>query len=149
MRNGRRAGRSQPETAIVHFHFNAWAKYTNYHLDEQVGAAIAQMTGLERIEPRQPDNGDRIVLEGGGIEVNGAGKILVTSPLAQGLIGKQVDTNGDNTYDSAQRLVYDAGLSPPSQGAAGGGGVKRRTDRRIRITVPLLHDSNVSPNGAG
>jgi agmatine deiminase len=30
------------------------------------------------MEPKRPDNGERMVLEGGGIEVNGAGRILVT-----------------------------------------------------------------------
>ena len=31
------------------------------------------ITGLPRVEPLRPDTGERIVLEGGGIEVNGRG----------------------------------------------------------------------------
>ncbi|MGH9203038.1 MAG: agmatine deiminase family protein, partial [Vicinamibacterales bacterium] len=56
--------------------FNGWAKYDNWHQDAEVGAAIAQLTRLDRVEPRR--NGERIVLEGGGIEVNGQGLLLVT-----------------------------------------------------------------------
>ena len=40
--------------------------------------AIARLTGLRREEPRRPDTGERLVLEGGGIEVNGNGLLLVT-----------------------------------------------------------------------
>jgi agmatine deiminase len=58
--------------------FNAWAKYDNWSLDANVGAAVAHITGLRREEPHRPDTGKRIVLEGGGIEVNGAGLLLVT-----------------------------------------------------------------------
>jgi agmatine deiminase len=63
---------------LVNWAFNAWAKYSNWQLDAQVGAAIARITGLARLEPRRSDTGERIVLEGGGIEVNGSGLLLVT-----------------------------------------------------------------------
>src|SRR6185369_11038055 len=45
--------------------------------DAQVGATIAGLTGLRRVEPRRGD-GQRLVLEGGGIETNGDGLLLVT-----------------------------------------------------------------------
>jgi agmatine deiminase len=64
--------------SLVNWAFNAWARYSNYLLDAEVGKATARITGLSRVEPRRPDNGERIVLEGGGIEVNGRGLILVT-----------------------------------------------------------------------
>src|SRR5262249_50490606 len=38
------------------------------------------------------------------------------------LIGKQVDTNGDGTYDSAQRFAYDASISPLPLGEGQGEG---------------------------
>ena len=63
---------------LANWGFNAWAKYDNYTLDNQVGAAMARITGLPRIEPSRPDGRGRLVLEGGGIEVNGAGLLLVT-----------------------------------------------------------------------
>src|SRR5450759_2660368 len=36
------------------------------------------VVGSPRHYPRRPDNGERLILEGGGIEVNGAGRMLVT-----------------------------------------------------------------------
>ena len=68
----------QGRVALVNWAFNAWAKYPNWQQDAAIGAAIARITGLPRYEPRRHDAGERVVLEGGGIEVNGQGLILVT-----------------------------------------------------------------------
>ena len=58
--------------------FNGWAKYDNWHLDAALGSVIAQSTGLTRLEPARPDDRGRLVLEGGGFDVNGAGLVLTT-----------------------------------------------------------------------
>jgi agmatine deiminase len=63
---------------LVNWAFNGWAKYDNWRQDLQIGTAIERITGLPRVEPTRPDTGARVVLEGGGIEVNGAGVMLVT-----------------------------------------------------------------------
>jgi agmatine deiminase len=55
------------ESAAVKFRFNGWAKYDNYPLDDAAGRAIPGVRW-------QPD----IVLEGGSIDVNGAGLLLTT-----------------------------------------------------------------------
>ena len=62
---------------LVSWRFTAWAKYDNHALDDKVGDAIGRITELPRIEAVRPD-GHRVVLEGGGIDVNGRGTILVT-----------------------------------------------------------------------
>jgi agmatine deiminase len=62
----------------LNWQFNGWAKYDNWSRDRQVGAAVARATGLPRLEPRRPDTGEPLVLEGGGIETNGDGLLLVT-----------------------------------------------------------------------
>ena len=62
----------------VNWAFNAWAKYDNYTRDALVGRAVADATGLARVEPQRPDGQGRLVLEGGGIETNGQGIMLVT-----------------------------------------------------------------------
>jgi agmatine deiminase len=63
---------------LVHWEFNAWAKYENFALDRQVGCVVAKETGLPRDEPARPDGKGRVVLEGGGIETDGRGTLLVT-----------------------------------------------------------------------
>ena len=63
---------------LVNWDFNAWAKYDNCALDRQVGAMIAGETKLARHEPVRADGKKRVVLEGGGIETDGRGTLLVT-----------------------------------------------------------------------
>jgi len=57
----------QGEVAAVKFNFNGWAKYENHLLDDAAGRAIPGVRW-------QPD----MVLEGGSIDVNGAGLLLTT-----------------------------------------------------------------------
>src|SRR5207253_325493 len=64
--------------ALINWRFNAWAKYPNYAHDACVGEAVARITGKPRIEPTRPDTGERVVLEGGAIDTNGHGVLLVT-----------------------------------------------------------------------
>jgi len=66
----------QPETAIVHFHFNAWAKYRDWHKDRRVPEVAARLLGKRLFNAQC--NGKEFVLEGGGIEVNGHGTLLTT-----------------------------------------------------------------------
>jgi agmatine deiminase len=63
---------------LVNWGFNAWAKYPNFARDAEIGHAIEQITGLPRIQPRRQDNGAPLILEGGGIETDGEGTLLVT-----------------------------------------------------------------------
>ena len=63
---------------LVNWRFNAWAKYDNYTRDADVGRAVERITGHRRIEPVRRDTGERVVLEGGAIETNGEGVLLVT-----------------------------------------------------------------------
>jgi agmatine deiminase len=64
--------------ALINWGFNAWAKYDNWQQDAGVGRAIARITGLPLEQPQRPDRSGPLVLEGGGIEVNGDGLLLVT-----------------------------------------------------------------------
>jgi agmatine deiminase len=63
---------------LVSWSFNAWAKYDNYEADARVARAVHQITGLPVVEAFSPDTGERIVLEGGAIDTDGAGSLLVT-----------------------------------------------------------------------
>ncbi len=71
----RRAGR-RSETAIVHFHFNAWAKYADFARDRRVPETAARVFAKRLFSARV---GRRdFVLEGGGVDVNGRGTLLTT-----------------------------------------------------------------------
>lgn len=61
----------------IRWDFNAWAKYDNYQFDQKVAGRIVEITDLPGIHASAPD-GSALVLEGGGIETNGAGAMLVT-----------------------------------------------------------------------
>jgi agmatine deiminase len=72
----RRGTRRKQETAIVHFHFNAWAKYPDWPKDRRVPETAAKHLGKQLYDARV--EGKPFVLEGGGIDVNGLGTLLTT-----------------------------------------------------------------------
>lgn len=75
-----RPGNDNP-LAVIDWKFNAWAKYDNWQLDNQVPAHIAGNLHLPAFEPivKLADGTDhRLVLEGGSIDTNGAGVLLTT-----------------------------------------------------------------------
>lgn len=70
--------RHDGSVALVGWGFNAWAKYDNYALDSNVPERMAQITQLPLIQAVRHDNGQPLILEGGGIETDGMGTMLVT-----------------------------------------------------------------------
>jgi agmatine deiminase len=70
---------SNGEVELIAWDFDAWAKYDNFERDRRVPEAVQGLTGLPMTRAvRSDDAQSRLVLEGGGIEVNGQGRILVT-----------------------------------------------------------------------
>jgi len=59
------------EIAATHWRFNGWAKYDNCRDDARAPSFIARKLKMQRLETG-------LVLEGGSIDVNGAGKLLTT-----------------------------------------------------------------------
>jgi len=68
--------RRNGESAIVHFHFNAWAKYPDWQKDRRVPDTAARLLGKTLFRARC--QGREFVLEGGGIDVNGCGTLITT-----------------------------------------------------------------------
>ena len=66
----------QSDTAIVHFHFNAWAKYDDWQQDRKVPETAARV--LRKRLFHAAHQGKDFVFEGGGLEVNGRGTLLTT-----------------------------------------------------------------------
>jgi len=63
-------------TAIVHFHFNAWARHDDWQKDRRVPDMAARRLHKQLFHAEA--DGNPFVLEGGGIEVNGRGTVLTT-----------------------------------------------------------------------
>ncbi len=62
--------------AIVRFQFNAWAKYSDWQLDNQVPERAAAALGCPMVTASV--NGEGLVLEGGSIDVNGERALITT-----------------------------------------------------------------------
>jgi agmatine deiminase len=92
------------DVVLLNWAFNGWAKYPNWRQDALVGTVIARLTGLRREAPARHDTGQRVVLEGGGIEVNGNGLLLVTEEWL--LADVQVRNPGFSRHDY-ERLFQD------------------------------------------
>lgn len=62
----------------IDWRFTGWARYPNHRKDDMVPALVERVTGVKRVEAARPDNGERLVLEGGAIEISANGVVLVT-----------------------------------------------------------------------
>ncbi len=78
-RKSSKADKLAPVAATA-WRFNAWAKYNDWKLDAPVSAEVAERLGLPQWKPMVHVNGkpQRVVLEGGSIEVNGRGTLITT-----------------------------------------------------------------------
>jgi agmatine deiminase len=93
------------KVSLANWRFNAWAKYDNYALDEKVGAAVERITALARFEPKRPDTGARVVLEGGAIDTDGQGTLLVTEEC---LLSPIQERNPGLSRDGYERVFRES-----------------------------------------
>lgn len=68
--------RPTSEVAIARFRFTAWARYPDWKKDNQVPVKLASRLKCRSFPIMH--NGQKVVLEGGSIDVNGAGTALTT-----------------------------------------------------------------------
>jgi agmatine deiminase len=72
---------AEGKVGLTNWRFNAWARYSDWKLDDKLPGRVAKLLGLPEWKPTiEIENGTkhRIVLEGGSIDVNGAGILLTT-----------------------------------------------------------------------
>ncbi|HVU44918.1 MAG TPA: agmatine deiminase family protein [Terracidiphilus sp.] len=72
---------AEGQLAITDWQFNAWAKYDDWHLDDQLPGRVKELLNVFEWQPSitlANGTGHRVVLEGGSIDVNGAGLMLTT-----------------------------------------------------------------------
>jgi agmatine deiminase len=73
---GHPARRAKPTLCAIKWRFNAWAKYSNYKRDDQIGLLMAEAADADWTLAAH--NARAVVLEGGSIDVNGEGTLLTT-----------------------------------------------------------------------
>ena len=95
-------------TTALNWKFTGWAKYGNHKLDNEVPEQIADFTLDDTLEPTANDM--PIVLEGGGIEVDGAGTIIVTEEWL--LSDTQIRNKGFTAED--YELLFEHYLGCPN-----------------------------------
>jgi agmatine deiminase len=97
---------AQGQVAITNWHFNAWAKYDNWHLDDQVPDRVAETLGLPQWQPMIEVAGvpRRLVLEGGSIDTNGHGTLLATEEC---LLSDVQQRNPGVSREQLEQAFYD------------------------------------------
>lgn len=86
------------ERVALDWHFNAWAKYPDWLQDDRVPAFAAERLGVRAVQPVR--NGHRVVLEGGSIDVNGAGLLLTTEECLLSAVQERNPPFGRADYEA-------------------------------------------------
>jgi agmatine deiminase len=105
----RKAGKAgdRGTLAVVDFKFNAWARYEDSAHDDALPEAVARLVKLPRfVAFGENDRGElqRFVLEGGAIDVNGAGCVLATEEC---LLSKVQERNPGFSRERVERVLED------------------------------------------
>jgi agmatine deiminase len=83
---------------LMHWQFNAWAKYDNWHADNAVPEQLALELRLPLRQPKRKSK--RIVLEGGSIDVDGEGTMLTTEECLLSEIQERNPGSNREDYES-------------------------------------------------
>lgn len=94
--------RSKNALAVTDWKFNAWAKYDDWQQDDQLPGRVAELLGVELWQPHV--RRQRIVLEGGSIDGNGAGTLLTTEEC---LLSEVQQRNPGMTREELEQVFDD------------------------------------------
>jgi agmatine deiminase len=90
--------------AIARFRFNAWAKYDDWALDDNVPELAGERLGVPLVDVHA--EGRAVVLEGGSVDVNGRGTLLTTEEC---LLDPVVQTrNPDLSRVALERVLRES-----------------------------------------
>jgi agmatine deiminase len=98
---------AEGDIAITNWHFNAWAKYDDWHNDDQLPGRAAELLGLHSWKPTiQLADGTqhRVVLEGGSIDTNGQGILLTTEEC---LLSEIQQRNPGVSREQLESVLHD------------------------------------------
>ena len=92
---------------LTHWRFNGWAKYDDWRLDEKIPGRMTKLLGLPAWQPEvklADGRAHRVVLEGGSIDVNGAGALLTTEEC---LLSEVQQRNPGVSREQLERVFHD------------------------------------------
>ena len=89
-------------TAVTNWRFNAWAKYDDWAHDDQLPEKAAELLHVPSFTPEW--NGQRVVLEGGSIDVNGNGMLITTEEC---LLSEVQQRNPGLSRSDLERVFHD------------------------------------------
>jgi len=98
---------AQGQVAATDWKFNAWAKYDDWQLDDQVPAHVAGLLKLSRWQPQvtlADGTVHSIVLEGGSIDVNGQGTLITTEEC---LLSEVQQRNPGMSREQLEKAFHD------------------------------------------
>jgi agmatine deiminase len=101
----RQSGEYAP-VAVTNWTFNAWAKYSDWHLDDKIPGMVAELLGVPQWEPtvETASGQQRVVLEGGSIDVNGAGTLITTEEC---LLSEVQQRNPGVSREQLEKVLHD------------------------------------------
>lgn len=89
------------DVGYTHWRFNAWAKYDDWKRDTLIPEKLARSLKMKSWQPQH--NGKRVVLEGGSIDVNGAGLLITTEECLLSPIQERNPGFGRDDYETVFR----------------------------------------------
>lgn len=99
---------SEGRVGLTNWRFNAWAKYDNWHLDDRFPGRVAELLALPEWRPEivlaEDGRKHRVVLEGGSIDVNGAGALITTEEC---LLSEVQQRNPRVSREQLERVLHD------------------------------------------
>jgi len=98
---------AEGRVALTDWHFNAWAKYPDWQLDDFVPGRVAGLLGAQSWKPVvEMEDGSmrRLVLEGGSIDTNGAGTLLTTEEC---LLSEVQQRNPGVSREKMEQVFHD------------------------------------------
>lgn len=126
------------ETAIVHFHFNAWARYDDWQKDRVIPERAARLLGKQLFNACH-EHGD-FVLEGGGIDVNGRGTLLTTEEC---LLDQETQVRNPGLPQAGVEAVLKQNLGVTNILWLGGGVVGDDTHGHVDDICRFVNSSTV------
>lgn len=98
---------AEGRVAVTNWRFNAWAKYSDWHLDDQVPGHVSELLRLPSWKPEvELADGSKcsLVLEGGSIDTNGQGILLTTEEC---LLSEVQQRNPGVSQEQMERAFHD------------------------------------------